>query len=106
MQNLTEKLWIKCVTHEDAVNLTLKEGHTRGGHSSRGGVCQADKEGKAFKVEELKAEPEKSWHIPELLNVLVYSEQRKNGDKTKNIGVEVKALAGKVKEFQNFLLFK
>lgn len=102
MQNLTRAVWIKCEAQEDAVNLTLKGGHTQGECSSRGGLCQEDKERKEFKVEESKAEPEKGWQFPELLNILVYSEQMENGDKTNNIGVEVKVPAGNVKELKKF----
>ena len=99
MQNLTREVWIKCETHEDAVNLALKGGHTQGERSSRGGLCQEDKEGKEFKVEESKAKPEKCRQFPEWLNILVYSEQMENGDKTQNTGVEMKVPAGNVKEF-------
>ena len=49
MQNLAEMICVECKTHEDAVNLTLKEGHIQGGPLSRGRACQADKEGKGFK---------------------------------------------------------
>lgn len=48
MQNLAEMICIERKTHEDAANLTLKEGDIQGGPSSRGRVCQAAKEGKGF----------------------------------------------------------
>lgn len=65
MQNLTEKT--KCKTYENAINLTLKEGYIGGGPSNRGGVCQADKDGEGFLVEEIKAEPARGWQVPEIV---------------------------------------
>lgn len=51
MYNFTKKIWIKYKICEDAVNLTLREGHIGGGLSNRGGVCQEDKNGEGFVVE-------------------------------------------------------
>lgn len=89
MQNLTGK--IKCETYENAINMTLKEGYIGGGPSNRGGVCQVDKDGEGFLVEDIKAEPEKGWQVPEIVkHPAIFRAEREWGQGQKHrVGVEV-----------------